>query len=229
MTKQTFIIMAAAILGLFSCVARATLVPIAITGEVTYVDDDDGLLGGDINVGDIITGVYIYDSSTPDSDPGGNGGSYRHYSPPAGITLTVGGLVFMTDPDDVYFIVRIANDMPPGIVGSGLSDGYGLRSEHNLPLPDPDGALVTLIRLSLFDRSFSALSSDALPTTAPVLDDWEKWDENIVITGGHPRGPRFEIKGDLTSAVLIPEPTTISLFIIGALTVLRKRRSWKCG
>ena len=224
MTKKTFIIMTAAILGLFSCVARATLVPIAITGEVTYVYENYGLLGGNINVGDIITGVYIYDSSTPDSELAEDIGIYRHYAPPAGITLTVGGLVFMTNPDNTEFTVGIGNNPPPPLGGNPL-DTYHLSSKYNLPLPN--GAPVDHIWLSLSDLSFSTLSSDALPTSAPVLDDWET--QRIEITGSIPAPreeyPEYRIEGDLTSAVLIPEPATVILFSLGSLALLRKGRS----
>lgn len=51
--------------------AHAKIVPIAITAEVTSISDGTGtgLLESRINVGDTITGVYIYDSSSPDSYP----------------------------------------------------------------------------------------------------------------------------------------------------------------
>ena len=51
--------------------AGAELIIIGITGEVTTVADWDGFLGGAVQEGDIITGTYTYDTSTPDSVGGG--------------------------------------------------------------------------------------------------------------------------------------------------------------
>ena len=86
--------------------ARAELVPIAITADVTDVSDDYDFLEGKVNIGALITGVYIYDTSTSDSNPlNERVGDYMHFAPPACITLTAGGFVFMTDPDNVDFSV----------------------------------------------------------------------------------------------------------------------------
>ena len=223
LTKRVFVVMATVVLCSAFCLppAEAALVPIAITAEVTYVGDSHGLLEGRVNVGDLITGVYIYDSSTPDSEPTEHKGVYKHYAPPAGITLTVGGFVFMTDPDNIVFTVWIGNDSPPGL-GGCWSDGYGLMSKKNLPLPN--GTWLHHIRLGLSDCSHSALSSDTLPTTAPVLDDWDLTDADIAFGGQRgSRGPSFHIDGHLTSAALIPEPATFALLGIGTLVLLRSR------
>ncbi len=71
------------------------------------------------------------------------------------------------------------------------------------------------------DSSASALSSDALPPTAPLLDDWGMRD--IYIWGGGARYG-FHVDGRLTSAVLIPEPGTFVLFSIVGLALLKNRR-----
>ena len=114
MPRKTFLIIAAVICGLFSCVRSAdgTLVIVGITAEVSSVSDGTGtgLLASRINVGDTMAGVYIYDLSTPDSDRGAYRGFYEHDAAPCGITLMVGGLVFMTDPENVQFSVAVKND-----------------------------------------------------------------------------------------------------------------------
>ncbi len=123
MTKKPVQILVIVICGLFCRlpVSKAELVIIGITGEVTEVQDDFGFLEGRVNIGDLITGVYIYDLSTLDSDPWEQEwrGVYEHYAPPAGITLSVGGFVFMTDPDNVKFIIEVRNDYVT-LEGGGL-------------------------------------------------------------------------------------------------------------
>jgi hypothetical protein len=170
-------------------------------------------------VGDIITGVYIYDSSTPDSfpDPGYRRGLYEHGAAPAGITLMVGGLVFMTDPENVEFSITVDNDF---CTVADCHDALLIESGNNLPLPN--GFPVNNISLVLVDSSVSALSSDELPTTAPVIGDWETGFVDIWASRARQYG--FEIYGNLTSAVLIPEPTTIWLLVLGSLAIVRKRR-----
>jgi hypothetical protein len=198
--------------------AEAKLVPIALTGEITGVVDRFNFLEGRISVGDLITGVYIYDSSTPDSSPPKYEGLYKHNTAPCGVILTVGGYVFMTDPSNVDFIVRIVDDFPS--LGGRPVDGYGFVSINNLPLPN--GALVERISLSFSDGSGKVLSSDALPTTAPILTDWWIRNNSIDITGGYPTP--FGLDGRLTSVALIPEPATFLVLGVGSLFLLRKHR-----
>jgi hypothetical protein len=185
--------------------AQAELITIEITAEVDSVLDGGGrLLEGRINIGDIITGTYTYDSDTQDSNPSSTVGSYWHYAPPAGISLTVGGFEFQTDPANLRFLVGIGND--------STSDSYILGSNSNLPLSN--GTLVSFIVWQLVDPTATALSSDALPTTPPILGQWQ---ENFLRIGDF---RTFFIDAHVTSAV--PEPATILLFSLGVL-FLRKR------
>jgi len=191
--------------------AEAALITIEITAEVDSVRDEANYLDGQINVGDIITGTYTYDSDTTDSNPLSTLGRYEHYAPPCGISLSVGGFDFETDTTNVDFLVAIANNYASG----GIQDGYLLISYNNLPLSN--GTLVDLISWQLDDPTATALSSDALPTTPPVLDDWQS------IVGLRLQGERMEsylIDAHVTSAV--PEPTSVLLFALGIL-LLRKR------
>jgi hypothetical protein len=93
-------------------------------------------------------------------------GDYRHTSSPCGITVNAGGFVFQTDPGNVDFLVEIVNDH-----GTTARDNYLLRSYNNLPLAN--GALVEHIAWQLDDPTATAISSEALPTTPPILTHWE--------------------------------------------------------
>jgi len=151
------------VLGLCTGSLRAEIVTIQLTAEVTYLDDLGDLLEGKVHVGDIITGSYSYDSDTPDSSPSSSLGTYRHYTPPYGINLSIGGFVFQTDPDNVNFVLQVSD----GYIGG---DSYTIRSDNNLPLSN--WVEVDHIWWQLDDYSGTALSSDALPITPPVLTDW---------------------------------------------------------
>jgi len=204
--------------------AEAALITIEITAEVDSVRDEANYLEGKISPGDIITGSYTYESSTQDSSPIISVGDYWHYAPPCGISLGVGGFMFSTDPANIEFLVEIINDHPP--FSSINRDAYLLRSYNNLPLSN--GTLVYDISWHLNDSTATALSSDALPTTPPILDDWSQ--SGLYISGGFgteidpitSRPPVFVFEAHVTSA--IPEPATILLLTLGGL-LLRKRSS----
>ncbi len=200
------------VLSFWPSLAQANLVPIAITGEVTSVIDR-GPLEERVNIGDLITGVYIYDLSTSDTFPTDPVyGHYHHQAPPCGIFLTIGGFVFMTDPDNINFTVSIVND-PPEHAG-GSYDSYQISSLNNLPLSN--GSEVESIVLGAFG-SVDILSSDELPTTAPDLNaDWRDGKVNIIISVVR----RSSIQGYVTSAAVIPEPATIIMLGLGGLALL---------
>jgi len=212
MKRVVISIIISVICGVSFCAspAEATLITIEITAEVDYVEDNGNYLDGQINIGDIITGTYIYDSTTLDSNPSSQVGDYWHYQSPCGIFLSVGGFEFVTDLTNVRFLVEIINDSTSG----GLHDAYGLISYNNLALSN--GSSVDEISWWLTDPSATVLTSTVLPTTAPVLDDWQS------IYGLRLQGERvgYLVDADVISA--IPEPATILLFTLGGL-FLRKR------
>lgn len=199
--------------------ARADLITIRIEATVNYVSDYCNLLEGKVSVGSIITGTYTYDTSTPDTNPSSQVSEYWYYSSPCGINWNVGGIIFNTDPTNTKFVVGIANDYidHPG-------DGYWISSSNNSSLDN--GVQVDSIAWQLDNYSGTALSSTALPITAPILSDW---DNNIIrINGGVGGIPScyektFNINAQVFSAVLIPEPMSI-LFFSFALLALRKNK-----
>jgi len=148
--------------------AYAETISIAITAEVAEVSDPGGYLGGAINVGDVITGTYVYESTTPDTNSLPTVGDYRHTTAPFGITLNAGGLVFRTNPNNVDFLVEIVNDH-----GIPAMDGYLLRSYNNIFDISVPGERENHIAWQLNGPTLNAISSEALPTVAPVLADWQ--------------------------------------------------------
>jgi len=197
---------------------RAEIVTIGLTAEIVYVGDPDGMLRERLEVGDVMTGSYTYNSDTPDTNPSCIVGVYNHYSPPYGIRLSAGGLVFQTDPDNVEFLIEVVNEY--------YGDIYYVCSDNNLPIYDD--VVIRYIALQLEDYSGTAISTDALPTTPPVLEDYP--DTHFVVIEGYKFTPypyplpccHFHIWATVTSA--IPEPATVLLFALGSLTMLRHTR-----
>jgi hypothetical protein len=190
----------------YSVPARAELITIAISGQITSISDPYNHFGGQIRSGDTIVGTYTYDTKISGLT------SYEYHSPPAGISLGVGGFNFQTNPANVDFALGIENDNLAG------EDYYGLISRNNLSLPD--GAPVQYISWQLYDPTGTALSSNSFPLTAP---DVSKWSDSIyanVLWVTHDRD--FDIQATITSAT--PEPATIFLLGLG-LVLARKRFS----
>jgi hypothetical protein len=190
--------------------SQAALITIQIEAVVDTVDDDGNYLEGKISPGDTITGYYAYESTTTDTNPSIYVGDYEHSSSPYGIFLSVGGFDFETDLSNVDFVVEIINDFTSG----GLHDSYGLLSYNNRNISG--GASVKEISWWLTDTSASALLSTNLPTTPPVLTDWQL---NQLRLEGE-KDNFFLIDAHVTSAV--PEPATILFFSLG-IAFLKKR------
>jgi hypothetical protein len=119
-------------------------------------------------VGDVITGTYVYESTTPDTSTSPTVGDYWHTTAPFGITLNAGGFVFRTDPNNVNFLVEIVNDH-----GIPAWDNYLLRSYNNIFDRSVPSERENHIAWQLDDPTLMALSSDALPTVPPVLSAWQ--------------------------------------------------------
>jgi hypothetical protein len=191
---------------------RAEQIKIGLVGYVESIDDPCNLLENSVHQGDPITGFYIYDTSTPDSNPLTTVGDYWHTSTPYGIYLNAGEFVFQTDPLHVDFLVEICNNQ-------GLSefDGYLLRSYNNLQLSND--IPVNHISWVLQDWTGRALSSTALTTDPPNLSKY------LSGFGLRIEGDKYfdyTIVADVTSVYLIPEPATLILLAMGTLVLNRR-------
>ncbi len=207
-----------------ACDAR--LLTVSIAAEVTDIEDPSSILKGEVVVGDVIRGRYTYDTLVPDLLVPQDRGSYECSSAPCGIVFQVGELVFQTDPNDVALAISIVND------GLGIADTFDLfhlESSRNLAL-EAD-VQVDSISLQFEDSGpvgevvhpLPSLLSDALPASAPLLNEWPT--RNLQVSGGMQRGPGFSIKGRLVSATG-PEPTTV-LYVDDDANGLDDGLSWQ--
>jgi len=199
--------------------AKASLVTIQITSEITEVSDTAGLLRGQIDIGDIIAGTYTYNSATLDSSPATRIGRYEHNVNPYGMFLrSESGVEFQSDPYKIAFLIEIINDN----IGYG-GDRYLAWSQRNIPLRE--GVFIYSIWCEFFDPTYTALSDDSLPLSPPVLTDWER---HFLQIDGHTLGPadrildRFQIIATVISVQPVPEPATVLLIGFGALILTRK-------
>lgn len=166
---------------------------VELGGFVQEVFDPQGLLAGQVLVGDSLAASYAYDTLVKNMGPLPTVGSYRSVQAPSGIRGSVGSLEFASNAKDVALLLQVLNDhavWPP--------DRYELRSYNNLPLPG--GLVLDSIAWRLQDPSGQALTSTALPAGAPVLADWQS-PEGFTLLGHLPSQPgEFVIRAQVTSA-----------------------------
>ncbi len=99
-----------AVIVLDPATAGCARLKIEISATVTLVDDADNLLNNRVAPGDIIIGIYTYDSFAVDSNPLIEVADYRYTTAPNGIRLNVNGLNFGTNPADVDFLLEVVNN-----------------------------------------------------------------------------------------------------------------------
>jgi hypothetical protein len=172
--------------------ASSAQIRIEIRATVSFVDDPDNLLNNTVAPGDIITGIYTYDSFAVDSNPLEQVGDYRYTTAPNGIRLNVNGLTFATNPADVDFLLELVNDY-------NNSDNYVVISYNNLfSVSAPGSNVSNAIDWQLDDPTQTALASTALPKTAPILTDWQSIFGLTISSDGD---QHFFIRANVTSAV----------------------------
>jgi hypothetical protein len=200
----------AVLLLLAPVVCQAEIITIGIKAQVGFVSDPAGYLGGAIAQNDYLTGYYMFDSLTPDSNPSSIGGRYDYSASPFGMWVSANGLTFGTNPDHTEFSIRVTNnsDQP-----SPYDYYIVVAGEESSLLPLDNGTAVTAMYWQLDDSTASALLSDALPTTAPLLTAWN--DGNYLRISGGPRDTEFAIGADVTEAWIVPEPLSALLLAFG--------------
>ena len=139
-------------LGLAANVASADVITIALTGHVQGINDPS--LG--ITLGEAVTAVYSYDTSTAASGPAseGTGLIYPLVSPPANISASIGGQTFQAQSGWQQQI-QVTQGAP-------LND-----FDYQAQGPGTGGQGTAILDVSFRDSTGQWLSPPSLPTTAP--------------------------------------------------------------
>jgi hypothetical protein len=144
------------------------------------------MLDGSVKVGGQVTGTYLFDPKTPDSNDDPTVGDYRHTAAGYGIRLKVGNYLFKTDPANVDFLLEV--------VCRPADHAYLLRSYNNVVFgPRLGEACADHISWQLNDPKGIALKGDRLPLDPPRLAAWQS-DFGLTITGGAGRRKEFFIR-----------------------------------
>jgi hypothetical protein len=192
---------AAALLGLiYTATAQAIPITFSFTGGVT--NDPFGVS----SPGAPISGDYTFESTAVDAIPAADTGSYTSIGPGFGFNATVDGMPF-----------SVSGSLNVSVVNS-LVDQYLVTAT--------DGTLT--LELFFQDNTGTALTSDALPLTPPLLTAFAIRDFRLF-------GPDAEFTGSVDTLVCstgcnggggtVPEPGT--LWLLGAslaALLVRQRR-----
>lgn len=221
--KITAIVLTAFVV-LSSKLVWAELVTIEVEGVVAEVTTYGGMtLDGSVTVGSIMTGSCTYDTETPDQAFATSSiGLYSLIS----VSMDIGSYIFTHNPtaaEEPFFWISVGSGGFYYDVVSPSPLFYGpcwINGEpHNLENLDLSGTVINLMYLAADTKS---PIGDALPD-ADSFPDLSVFNETIFRVAID-SSPNFEISGEVTSITAIPEPTTILLFGLGGLALLRNRR-----
>ncbi len=192
--------------------AWATPLDFSISGEISQIDDPDGILGGQFTLGMPFTGSFGYDSDLEDLDSDPTLGRYLA-NPAMGqieLSMQVGGESFRSNPQArANLVIRdlptdlLVLNSPSSIISTGLP-----ISQLELLLRDSDG---------------TAISGDSPPTSLVLAD----WDDRALMSFAYLRRGRLALVfGEIQSLtpVTVPEPSTGLLVALGTLGCTLSRR-----
>lgn len=197
------------------------------TGSVNSVVDPNGLLDGSVAAGVPVTGHYVFDPQTPDSDP--TFSDYGRYLQERDnlLSFRVGNYEFFSG----YEITVVNNrEFSPGefldayIVQKSDSPSrfYRVVTRNEQVVV---GYSVNLLALLLDDFDAVVFNSDRLPLLPPNLSEFELRDLQIVFSDGS-GAPTTGIHVDIEAlrAVPIPEPSSHALITAGFLVAVAIHR-----
>lgn len=177
--------------------------------RVTLVEDPNQVLGGQVRVGQELTGSYTYHVPASDSGPMPGVSTYAFAQPGEGITAYVNALAFASDPAATDFTIEILNDR------QGM-DSFALTSRRIVGENLVTGIAVPAdaISWSLSDPRQLALADTILTALPPDLGQWSASDLLIVrladpadpIAVGWTIRARVEAVGNQSPPPLPPAP-----------------------
>ena len=224
---------------LLSPAADAGVISQTYSGTVTAYFDSAGYFGGNVAVGDTVTGSVVYPDSGTDFDPSPNRAVYAPTPPDFGIVMQVHGaggtLVWATGPSAFTTQIFVHDDY------FGMDQFYMQQYQSYTDCgPAPVSGSTCLMTFELRDETppLDLLSSDALPATLDVAKA-QAFAGSFLLSYKQFYNPEtqssqeqddywilFSLQSVGGPAASIAEPSTLALSCcgFGAWLALRRRR-----
>lgn len=190
MKKAALLLSGLLVSAFVSGIASAEVVRVRLTARVTQVDDPGSVLAGKVVMGQRVTGLYVYNTNTPNQAQFPGSGDYRPYANEGRVRFAIGSLVFESKQPTQGMGILIH----PHHSGDGQ---FSIISSDNKPLTD--GTTVSSIWLNLHGRG-NVTESGALPNVAPVLQQY--FTKEVMISANSPSG-FYNVRATLEAAELI--------------------------
>ena len=198
--KKAALLLSGLLLSAFVAVpAVAEVVRVRVTARVSSIDDVNGRLAGKVVVGQRLTGMYVYNTNTPNHSQWPDlQGEYRPFANEARLRLAVGSLVFESMQPTPGITIAVT----PHTNGTGH---FIMQSQDNKP--HTDGTNVDQMWMEI--HGFGNITeSTALPAVAPVLQNYHQ--KRLSIITSSPAGS-YSIGADIEAAeIIVPNAIVVT-------------------
>jgi hypothetical protein len=183
---------------------EAAIITFGFSGKLTYVEDRNSRLGGTLEAGDTFSGTYSFDPSVQDTEDGDPAHGYY----PNALTVIAGevnGIPLAGDGSGGFSRIEVRDDS----YGADTYLARGMSTLLNIPL-------IFAVYVDVPTDSFtgdSILRVPSIDTALRTAFSLYTQEDGVV-----------DIKGELDSLYLVPEPATLFFMAVGAVCFLRSRR-----
>jgi len=211
------------LLGMLSApTAMAALVTFQFSGYIDQEDEDiDPLLASTFSSGDIISGSYTFESTTPDSD---ERDSFGQYFALVDFSLTVGS----------YTATYESSEAAPGeiwVVDGGVNEEDSYEVSAGLTGASVGGIPLSFTALSFRDSTLAMFSSTDLPLDAAMIAPFGPGSfqlsfvddsDPLNLTGS-------DLYGTITNiqTSVVPLPGALILFLSGLVSVFISKQRFR--